>query len=415
MNLKERLINGEQKIGVIGIGYIGFSTLAYFAKEGVGGVGYDVDPKKVEAVNSRHMPIEDMDMWLGFGVNFDLIEATTNWEDLKDCNPIFVAVPTEKGTEPWFDALKDTISKISTFEDSKLILIESTLAPNTCDSIVAPLIDNHKVAVVPRRDWYGFGEDRSKTLTVLPRIVGGVDEETTREAMDVLSIVCRKLHPCSIFEAEITKAVENSLREADINFANQLMLAYPSVNIRKVLELAGTKWNIEDYHPGIASPGGYCISMACSYLYWSAENKTPLSIMRAVMNYEPQHVTNVMERIIDKFKPKRVGLLGFSYLGNLKVSTMSACLGIIDFLDAEGISYAVHDPLYSKEELESRDIETFGYPDDVGGFDMLILTAGHDYYKGTRPNYNGIVIDATGIWEKWRNSFGEYVLIGEPF
>ena len=418
MSLKQDLIDGKKSIGIIGAGFIGFSTAYYFSREGIKTTIYDVNKATIDKINARETPTEDLAKWLGTGANFDMIFGTTRFEDLKDCNPLFIAVPTEKQGSPWFDAIEGTFKKIhDDWHKNKLIIIESTLGPGTCDDILIPLLScGNKIIVAPRRDWHGFGDDKSKTLPVLPRVVGGLDKESTLRAVDVLSIVCKILLPCYYREAELVKAVENTIRNLEINFCNQLMLAYPSINVRKVLKMVGSKWNMPTIYPHLAPPGGYCINMAPRYVYDGAENKGPLTLLRASMMYEPRHTHEIMSRIVQKFHPEKIAVLGYAYMGNIKVDTTSAAKDIITFIEAEAIPYAVHDPLYTREELETQNgLPYLNYPEDLDDFDMVILTVGHNEYKVQMPEFTGIVIDVPGIWKKWKKRFGGYVLVGEPF
>ncbi len=417
MSLKQELIDGKKSIGIIGAGFIGFSTAFYFSREGIRTVIYDVDKNTIDKINNRETPTQDLEKWLGSHANFDMICGTTIFEDLRACNPLFIAVPTEKGGDPWFDAIEDVFQKINPTHSNKLLIIESTLGPGTCDKILIPLLEHgNQIIVAPRRDWHGFGDDKSKTLPVLPRVVGGMDRFATRQAADVLSLVCKTIHTCNYKEAELVKATENTIRNLEINFGNQLMLAYPSVNVRKVLELVGTKWNMPTLHPHIAPPGGYCINMAPRYIYDGAEERKFLSLLRSVLNYEPRHTHEMMSMIIKRFNPKRIAILGYAYMGNIKIDKMSAAKDIITFLEAERIDFAVHDPLYTRQEIETIEkLNYLDYPIDLRDFDMVILTAGHNEYNTQIPEFNGIVIDVPGIWQKWKKQFGGYVLVGEPF
>lgn len=414
MDLKKKLLDGKVSIGIVGGGFIGFSTAAFFSREGIYSIIYDTDEEKVETINKRQFPdaIASLKKWLSFNPNFDLIKATGDLDDLKDCNPIFIAVPTEQRGEPWFKPLQSVISGLQKIKDKKLVIIESTLSPGTTDEII-PVGFKHDLAICPRRDWFDL--DTSNNLVNLPRAVGGTTKGNTDEAMEVLSIVCKHLIPCNYQEAEFIKAVENSVRHLEITLANQLVLANPRINIRKVLEIVGTKWNIPHIYPSLKI-AGRCIGPSSKYVLEGSENPEELSVLSAAVESDITHTSKLMEKFLAKFKPKKVGLLGLSYKGNLKDEAITPAKDIARLLYNRRIDFALNDPLYSNEEIESFGFQTFDYS-KLSEFDILILIADHDLYRSIKPDYVGVVIDNTSsaMWEKWQSSFGDYILIGEPF
>ena len=248
--------------------------MANFAAEGVTCVGTDVSERIVSTINSGKTPVPNMEYWLGFDTKYlvdsGMMTATVDWK--KALAPEFavhmIAIPTEKEDKPWDGALEDVVTKIATNApksgDPPLVIIESTLTPNKTDELAIPIFEKNGLkvgidvllGVAPRRDWFISPE---KNLRTLPRIVGGTTPETTNLMVEVLSIVCDRLVPAPDHRhAEIVKSVENAYRHMDITLANQLSLAYPSLNMIEVLRLVGTKWNINVYHPSFGS-GGYCL------------------------------------------------------------------------------------------------------------------------------------------------------------
>jgi len=273
-HLRRELLEGKRKVAVWGTGYIGFSTMANFAAEGVTCVGTDVSERIVSTINSGKTPVPNMEYWLGFDpkylVDSRMMSATLDWKKL--LSPEFavhmIAIPTEKEDKPWDGALADVINKISSnppkAASPPLVIIESTLTPNKTDQLVIPIIQKNGLTVgkdiflgvAPRRDWFISPE---KNLRTLPRIVGGTNPATTTLMTEVLSIVCDRLVPAPDHRhAEIVKSVENAYRHMEITLANQLSLAYPNLNMIEVLRLVGTKWNVNVYHPSLGT-GGYCL------------------------------------------------------------------------------------------------------------------------------------------------------------
>ena len=395
--LRKKLLNGERKLGVWGAGYIGFSTMANFALNGASCVGTDISESVVEAINAGRVPVPNMEYWLGFPVEAlvrsGMIRATTNWKDLiNDKIAVhMIAVPTEKGDQPWDDALIDVVKKMSTVRDVRmneppLVVIESTLTPNKTNEVVIPIFEQGglrvgediHVGVAPRRDWFISPE---KNLKTLPRIVGGTTPKTTQMMIDVLGIACDRLIAAPDHRhAEIVKSIENAYRHVEITLANQLSLAFPDMDMVEVLKLVGTKWNIGTFHPSFGT-GGYCIPLSSKYVLSGSRRRDFLTILRAAIETDEQMPTLVAEHLV-KRGAKRVGILGLAYKGDLKVHTLSPTLKIVPHLRKNGVEVKVHDPYYSEDEIKQIvGTGTFSFPQGLKEFDVIVIVAGHRAYK----------------------------------
>ena len=294
MNYKNLLKSKKYKIGIWGTGYIGLSTMVYFSKKNIKCVGFDINKEKVRKINSGKIPLKDLEKWFGFNikkmVKNGLLKATTNPNDLISEKFIahFIAVPTEKDGKPYYKPLMSVLNKISKIKrDNKnppIVIVESTLAPKVSDKKIIPFFksknlkvgENIFLSIAPRRDWFIEG---GKNLENLDRVYGSTDKKSTKITKDVLSIVCKKLHAASTYRvSEMVKSVENAYRHMDITLANQLSLAFPKDNIREVLKLVGTKWNLETFHPGIGT-GGYCIPLSSRYVLSQIKDKNKLTLL----------------------------------------------------------------------------------------------------------------------------------------
>ena len=421
MTIKEKLLSGEKTIGIWGIGYIGYSSMAYFASGGVKCLGTDVDAGKVDQINKGILPIQNIEYWLGFDtkplVTTGMMKATTDWQQLVSADiPVhLVCIPTEKDDVPYDGILIDVIEKLSTFgkvnaESPPLIIVESTLTPNTTERTIIPALEEKGikvgrdilVGVAPRRDWFISPE---KSLKNLPRVVGGTAPETTALMKEVLSIVCDTvLQAKDHRHAELVKSIENAYRHVEITLANQLSLAYPDIDMREVLALVGTKWNIGTYHPSFGT-GGYCIPLSSQYVLSGTDNADRLSILNSAVATDRNLPGMVAENVIKK-GGRRVGILGLAYKGDLKVHTLSPTLRIVSHLKQKGIEVRVHDPYYTAEEIaQICGADTFSFPDELGQFDTILIVADHRFYQAI--SYNKIlanlkecklILDNVGIW-----------------
>ena len=419
--MKEKLLSGEKTIGVWGIGYIGYSSMAYFASKGVKCLGMDIDAGKVDQINNGILPIQNIEYWLGFDtrplVTSGMIKATTDWQQLVSADiPVhLICIPTEKDDVPYDGILIDVIEKLSTFgkanmESPPLIIVESTLTPNTTERTIIPAFEKKGmkagrdilVGVAPRRDWFISPE---KSLKNLPRVVGGTTPETTALMQEVLAIVCDTILPAKDHRhAELVKSIENAYRHVEITLANQLSLAYPDIDMREVLTLVGTKWNIGTYHPSFGT-GGYCIPLSSQYVLSGTDNADRLSILNSAISTDRNLPGMVAENVIKK-GGRKVGILGLAYKGDLKVHTLSPTLRIVSRLRQKNVEVKVHDPYYTSEEImQICGASTFHFPDELGQFDTILIVADHrDYqaipYNKVLSNLKNckLILDNVGIW-----------------
>ena len=326
MNYKNLLKSKKFKIAVWGTGYIGLSTMVYFAKKKIKCFGYDINKEKITKINSGTLPLEDLRKWFGFDirglVKQNYLKATSNYKNLiaEEFLVHFIAIPTEKDGKPYYKPLMSVLNNISKIKRENktppIMIIESTLAPKVSDKKIIPFLKKKKLiigknillSVAPRRDWFIEG---GKNLENLDRVYGSTDKKSTKVTKDVLSIVCKKLHVASSYKvSEMVKSVENAYRHMDITLANQLSLAFPKDNIREVLKLVGTKWNVDAFHPGIGA-GGYCIPLSSRYILSQVKNANKLSLLRETLKTD-DGMSKLIAHSIAKRGLKKSGVLGLS-------------------------------------------------------------------------------------------------------
>ncbi len=423
MNYKTLLKSKKFKIAVWGTGYIGLSTMVYFAKKKIKCVGYDINKEKIKKINSGALPLEDLRKWFGFDIKSlvrqNYLKATSNFKKLitEEFLVHFIAIPTEKDGKPYYKPLLSVLNNISKIKrDNKnppIVIVESTLAPKVSDKKIIPFLKkknliigkNILLSVAPRRDWFIEG---GKNLENLDRVYGSTDKKSTKVTKDVLSIVCRKLHEASSYKvSEMVKSVENAYRHMDITLANQLSLAFPKDNIREVLKLVGTKWNVEAFHPGIGA-GGYCIPLSSRYILSQVKNANKLSLLRETVKTD-DGMSKLIANSIAKKGLKKIGVLGLSYKGDLKVSVLSKVIPLIKFLIKKKIKVRLYDPYFSNKEIyEAARVKTFNFPKDLPNFDCLILSVDHKQFKIRKKILEKylknckLIIDHDGAWKKYK-------------
>lgn len=425
-----------KSIGVWGTGYIGFSTMMYYAESNINVIGYDINSEKVDSINNGNIPLKDLKDWFNFDIKNLVKEkniiATNNYKDLinEDVIVHFIAIPTEKDGKPYFSILEDVIKKISETKELKLdnpplIIIESTLKPESSDNIILPLLKKKGIrvgkdilfAVAPRRDWFVEG---NKSLKELDRVFGAVDQTSKNETKEVLEIVCSKLHVASSYKvSEMVKSIENAYRHMEITLANQLSIAFPSINMREVLKLVGTKWNIGTFYPGFGS-GGYCIPLSSQYVISDLKDKNKLTLLRETIKTDNE-INILIANSIVKRGLKKVGILGLSYKGNLKVSILSPIIPFVKELKRKSIEVFIYDPYFSKKEINDiLSIDSFNYPNDLNKFDCIVLSVDHDEFKENKKIKKYLknckfILDNNGVWENidFRDLRIEYHISGD--
>ena len=303
------------------------------------------------------------------------------------------------------------------------MIVESTLAPKVSDKKIIPFLKRKKLTVgknillsiAPRRDWFIEG---GKNLENLDRVYGSTDGKSTSVTKDVLSIVCKKLHAASTYKvSEMVKSVENAYRHMDITLANQLSLAFPKDNIREVLKLVGTKWNVEAFHPGIGA-GGYCIPLSSRYILSQVKNKSRLSLLRETIKTDDGMGKTIANSIVKKGL-KRIGVLGLSYKGDLKVSVLSKVIPLIKSLLKKKLRVRLFDPYFSKKEIyDTAKVKTFKFPKELPNFDCIIVSVDHKQFKIPKKILDKylknckLIIDHDGAWKKY-NLKNNYHLSGD--
>src|SRR2546428_1678715 len=405
--------------------------MAYYAKNGIRCVGYDIVPETVRSINAGEITLAGLGQWLGFSavplVKNGLMHATSKVKDIIDDSSTkvhFIAVPTERNGKPWDGALFDVSKKLSAKRvegGPDLIMVESTLAPGQCDNVLVDTLRkagrqvprDFLVAVAPRRDWF---DNPGLNLNTIPRVVGGIDEESTKEATGVASIVCSKIVPVSSHRvAELVKSTENSFRALNIAFANALSRAYPDVNVNELINAAATKWNYLAHYPGIGT-GGYCIPLAPQYLVAGATNKgNQLDFLAMINTINESQTAFVGETISKNLARSSIGILGLSSKRNLKVHVLSPTLDMAKNLKAHKKEVYIHDPFYSASEIKSiAGTESFEFPRDRSKFDSIVWAGSHFLFAdGPGPKRLKSIKEGTpivggeGKWESYRHFFME--------
>ncbi len=385
----------NEKIAIIGLGYVGLPVALAFARKYPGTVGFDVHKEKVAELNRAYDRNHE--------VSADVLKATTmkitaDLEDLKGCSFFVVAVPTpvDKNNVPDLTPVvraSETVGKV--LSKGAVVVYESTVYPGVTEDICGPILA--KTSGLARTDFrLGYSPERinpgdhEHTLERIVKVVSGEDDETLqRVAAAYGSIVDAGIHRAqSIKVAEAAKVIENTQRDINIALMNELAIIFDKMGIRTidVLSAAGTKWNFLKFRPGLV--GGHCIGVDPYYLTTKAQELgyQPEVILagRRINNtmgaYVAQRVVKMLINADIPVKGARVGVLGLTFKEDCNDIRNSKVPDILTELEQFGIKALIHDPVANPAEAVHEYGVKLSPLDEFRALDGLILAVSHKAY-----------------------------------
>ena len=365
-----------KRVGVIGQGYVGLALATAAANAGHSVLGYDTNTELVGALKQGKSHIEDVESeTLGKLISSGKYTPTNDSSRLNGCEIIIIAVPTplDKERQPdlnYLEAAVETIASVITNEI--LIINESTSYPGTLRKFISEKIYlktniKHRYASAPERIDPG---NKNWNVTNTPRIVSGFDEATTKEAEEFYLSFTKSVIPLSTPEvAEMSKLVENSFRQVNIAFVNELAQIANAfgVNINEVLSAADTKpYGYMKFTPG-AGVGGHCIPVDPIYLSYEAKrlgvNSTFIERANEVNQAMPEYiVSRILADNENDLTNKKIVIIGVAYKADISDTRETPALEVINLLTKEQASVVWHDPLVHKfnnqesQEIKDQDI-----------------------------------------------------------
>ena len=384
--VKEQIISlitkKRARVGVIGLGYVGLPLLTEFASHGFKSIGFEVDAKKTARINSGDSYIGDVSAsLLAQLVKDNLLQATTDFDQLKDCDAIIICVPTplRKTKEPDVSYILSAADEIKKrLRSGQLIILESTTYPGTTDEVLLPMFeetglkldDDFLLAFSPERVDPGNKQFQTNNI---PKVVGGVTDDSTKAAAHLYSQIVKDVHAVtSARVAEAAKLLENTFRAVNIGMANEMARLCYALNIDtwEVIRAAATKpFGFMPFYPG-PGIGGHCIPLDPHYLSWKARqhgfDSRFIGLAEEVNSRMPEHVVQlVADGLNDErkaLKGARVLLLGVAYKKNIDDVRESPALSIIDRLRAKGADVRYHDPFVKEIRFDDAHTEGSGEP-----------------------------------------------------
>lgn len=420
------LLNGNKKMAVIGLGYVGLPIALEFAKK-ISVIGFDIKPDRVEMMKNSVDPSNELSSEDFQGCD---IKFTADIEDLREASFYVVAVPTpidefkKPDLSPVLSATT-TVGKVLSKGD--YVVYESTVYPGCTEEDCIPLLSaisgleyktEYKVGFSPERINPG---DREHTLTRITKVTSGCDAESAEEIARTYELVITAgVHRASCIKvAEAAKIIENTQRDINIAFMNELSMIFNKMDINtyEVLEAAGTKWNFLKFYPGLV--GGHCIGVDPYYLtYKSAKFGHHAQIINAgrgindsMAAYVARQVTLKLSSRFPNLKDCRVLVMGTTFKENVSDIRNSKVADVISELKEFGVQVDVVDPHASPEEIR----EEYGFelsPSIEGPYHAIMVAVNHREYTELDENYfrsisheGAIFADLKGAFRDRVNSF----------
>ena len=395
MSLYEEIISREEKISLVGLGYVGMPIAVAFARK-VKVVGFDLNEAKINLYKSGIDPTREVGDDV---IKTTTVEFTANPAKLKEAKFHIVAVPTPVNDDHTPDLTPvEGASRLlgQNLTKGSIVVFESTVYPGVTEDICVPILEKEsglkcgvgfKIGYSPERINPGDKVHRLETIT---KIVSGMDEETLDEVAKVYELVVEAgVHRAeSIKVAEAAKVIENSQRDINIAFMNELSIIFNKMGIdtKAVLEAAGTKWNFLKFFPGLV--GGHCIGVDPYYLTYKAEqlgyhSQIILSGRRINDDMGKYVAESVVKNIIKAELPvngAKVAILGFTFKENCPDTRNTKIIDIYKELREYGITPVVVDETADAEEAKHLYGITFGTMADIKNMDAVIIAVAHDEF-----------------------------------
>ena len=449
----------SEKIVVVGMGYVGIPAAALFADvEGFNVVGIQRRSKrsgwKIDYLNSGKNPIGGDEPGLS-----ELIEkvvkkgtfkVTDDFNECRDADVILIDVqtPTDEKGIPHYESLKEVSKKIgSIIKNDVLIVIESTVAPGTTENIVKPILESESNMKAGIDFGLAFSYERVMVgrliynITKLPRIVGGIDEKSTKRAMDLYkNIVQAELFPTDTLTAEVAKVVENTYRDVNIAFANEVALMCESlgIDVFKVRELVNTLPNdpsnpasnpVRNMHFAGAGVGGHCLPKDPWLFKYGVDTYGKFKVepnvivkSRELNMYMPNHMVELVEEGLNEsgksLKDAKIAVLGVAFLENSDDTRNTPSKNLYETLIEKGAKPVLHDPYVRDFEISfSKDIYEV-----IDGADAIVLMTKHkdylnlDFEKIKTKMKNLVFVDGRNVYKRQDlEKFGfVFKAIGKP-
>lgn len=407
----------KQTVAVIGLGYVGLPLAVRAQEKGYNVIGIELDQKKVTLINKKQSPIEEE--YLYENLPKFPIKATSNEKEIKKADVVLICVPTpvDKYYNPDLGPVRGACEMAAkNLKKDALVVLESTVNPGVSEEVVRPLFEEHGfkigkdvfIAHCPERINPG---DPKWNVTNIPRVVGAFTKKGLKKSVDFYeSIIDGEIRPMNhIREAEACKVVENSFRDINIAFVNELAKSFErlEIDIKDVIDGAATKPFAFMPHYPSCGIGGHCIPVDPYYLIERAKRagfdhkflRTSRAINNSMPNWTIKRLQNELNQIEMPLKNTNIGLLGIAYKANVDDDRESPYYEIVKCLKRHSAKIHSFDP-HLKEKSSCKTLNTL-----LKKSDAVILITNHkefDMIDGAllKKHNVKVIIDGKNVLDK---------------
>jgi UDP-N-acetyl-D-galactosamine dehydrogenase len=396
MSLYQKIINRQEKISLVGLGYVGMPIAIAFAKKAEV-IGFDVNTAKIELYKSGIDPTNEVG---NEAILNTTVEFTSDEKKLREAKFHIVAVPTpvNKDHTPDLSLVESASHTLGrNLAKGSIVVYESTVYPGVTEDICMPILEkvsglkcgvDFKIGYSPERINPG---DKKHRLETIVKIVSGMDQETLDTVANVYELVVEAgvYRAKSIKVAEAAKVIENSQRDINIAFMNELSIIFNRMGIdtKAVLEAAGTKWNFINFYPGLV--GGHCIGVDPYYLTYKAEemgyhSQIILAGRKINDNIAAYVVENTVKQMIKAnkhIKGSKVAIFGVTFKENCPDVRNTKVVDIVRGLEEYGIDVKIVDPIADQEDLWQEYRINVCNIEEIVGMDAVVFAVAHDEFK----------------------------------
>ena len=395
MSLYEKLVSREEKLSLVGLGYVGMPIAVAFSRK-IDVIGFDLNENKIRQYQSGIDPTREVG---NEAIAACRVDFTGDESRLREAKFHIVAVPTPVNADHTPDLTPvEGASRIlgCNLSRGSIVVFESTVYPGVTEEICVPILEaesgltcgvDFKIGYSPERINPGDHVHRLETIT---KIVSGMDDETLDEVANVYELVVDAgVHrAASIKVAEAAKVIENSQRDINIAFMNELSIIFNKMGIdtKSVLEAAGTKWNFLRFFPGLV--GGHCIGVDPYYLTYKAEqlgyHSQIILAGRRINDDMGKYVAECLVKSLIRadipVKGARVVILGFTFKENCPDTRNTKVIDIVRELQEYGIDPLITDPVADVAEAQREYGIVFTPEKEIHDVDAVILAVSHTEY-----------------------------------
>lgn len=405
------------KISVIGLGYVGLPLAVAFSDK-FKVIGFDVNEKRVGELNKFNDKTLEIDLEkLKNAITNNKMKLSSNIDDIKECNFYIVSVPTpvDKNNRPDLTPLlKASQSVGSVLKKGDIVVYESTVYPGATEEECVPVLEKFSNLKFNEDFFCGYSPerinpgDKEHTITKIKKITSGSTKKVADIVDDVYASIIKAgtFKASSIKVAEAAKVIENTQRDINIAFVNELAMIFEKMHIdtTEVLKAAGTKWNFLKFNPGLV--GGHCIGVDPYYLTHKAQElgyhpEIILAGRRINDNmgkYAANRVVKLMIKHDKKINKAKVLILGITFKENCPDIRNSRVIDVVKELKEFGCNVDVYDPWADKNEVLKEYNLNLIENLNLNNYDAVVLAVAHDEFKNLDfSNLNAVTFDIKGI------------------